>query len=136
MKLISKSFVTSSLGLAILLTAAAVMPVRAEALRATVPFGFEAAGVTLPAGEYQIRIDSQARQAIFVTPSGSAHRVFISSDSVKAENANAGMLKFYRSGDAWHLSEVKSPGTSLRHTLPSRGSQSTAGMPIAMIRVW
>ncbi len=135
MKFISKSFVTSSLGLAILLTAAAVMPARAEALRASVPFGFEAAGVALPAGDYQIRIDTQARQAIFVAPSGSSHRVFISSDSVKLANAGEGLLKFYRSGDAWHLSELKSPGTSVRHTLPTRELQSTAGLPIAMIRV-
>lgn len=136
MKFVPKSILTSSLRMAALFSLAVVLPANAEGLRASVPFGFEAAGIAMPAGEYQIRIDRQAHQATFLNSGGETHRVFIATDGVNPANAEAGMLKFYRTGDTWQLREMKSPGTATRHTLPSRRTNDTAGMPIAMIRVW
>jgi hypothetical protein len=92
--------------LAALLVAVSAYAQESSQLRVSMPFGFTAAGTTLPPGEYLLSIDQSLR---LVTLSGPQDSVIFPS-LPHGPSRQHESLQFLRSGDRWVLKEITVAG--------------------------
>jgi hypothetical protein len=105
-----KKHIVGIFGLAFLLAAASAHAQISETIQAKVPFPFVAAGRTMPAADYRVKITPDAGQIILTTPGRSAIMLSITNEHPGKESGKS-YLKFGHYGDNWVLEEVTYDGT-------------------------
>ena len=91
--------------LAFLLMAASAFGQSMRAIRANVPFSFEAAGRTWPAGDYKVQFDV-ATGAMTLTSYGIRPAIVFPISKDEAPQGTRTYLRFQRSGDTWILTQA------------------------------
>ena len=113
--------------LAVLLSAMAAHAQYQDQAKVNVPFAFNAAGRTLPAGEYRVKFDERAK---LVTLTGEEGTVALLSSYADAQSDPRTFLQFKRVGSQWVLQQVAISGTS-QH-LPDQASKKAMIEKVAM----
>jgi len=107
--------------LAVLFSAMAAHAQYQDRAKVNVPFPFNAAGKTLPAGEYRVKFDETAR---LVTLAGENGTVALLSSYADAQTDPRTFLQFKRVGGQWFLQQVAIEGTS-EHMQDQSGKKAT-----------
>ena len=97
--------IRSSVLLALLLMAASAFGQSTRAIRANVPFSFEAAGRTWPAGDYKVQFNV-ATGAMTLTSDGIRPAILFPVSEDETAQGTRTYLRFQRSGDTWILTET------------------------------
>ena len=95
--------------LAVLLSAMAAHAQYQDQAKVTVPFAFNAAGRTLPAGEYRVKFDETAK---LVTLTGENGTVSLLSSYADSQTDPRTFLQFKQVGGQWFLQQVAIEETS------------------------
>jgi len=104
--------------LAMILLAGSLSAQISGAVKATVPFGFTAGNISLPAGEYQIA-SSKHPGNLVLRGEGSSSGMFIGSNAVQANAvAQSTKLVFHRYGDRYFLYQLWVQGENRGSELP------------------
>src|SRR5215470_233860 len=113
--------------LAVLLSAMAAHAQYQDQAKVNVPFAFNAAGRTLPAGEYRVKFDERAK---LVTLAGEEGTVALLSSYADEQTDPRTFLQFKRVGSQWVLQQVAISGTS-QH-LPDKAGKKAMIEKVAM----
>jgi hypothetical protein len=97
-------------GLALLLVALSAFGQEMRTIRADVPFSFQAAGKTWPAGDYRVRFDPRLN-AIMLTSFGVNTLTAFTTKAADPGLVTRTYLRFHRYGETWLLREVSFDGT-------------------------
>lgn len=92
-------------------------------LKAHVPFDFEVAGKTLPAGEYSVKQISESGSSLIIQSTDGRANVIVLSNEVEANAkpaADQARLVFHRYGDQYFFETAWRPGGTGRMILESR----------------
>jgi hypothetical protein len=101
-----------------------------EMLVVNIPFDFVAGNMTLPAGEYSIKVTAPERTLLLIDRKDAAASAFMNTNPVvKTEMQTESKMIFNRYGDRYFLSEVWSAGNSRGRQL----SKSRREMEMAQI---
>ena len=85
----------------------AVITVRAQAIKATIPFEFEANGKTMPAGEYSVLKTTASSGGLFALRNIETHdSVLLSGRMPIADSEGPVKLVFDRAADSYYLTEL------------------------------
>jgi len=107
---VMKKHIATLFGFALLLAAASAHAQITETVQVKVPFPFVAAGRTMPAADYRVKITEDTGLITLSTPGRSAILLTIRNEHPGKESGNSS-LKFERYGDSWVLEEVTYDGT-------------------------
>jgi hypothetical protein len=105
-----KKHIAGLFGFALLLAAASAHAQITKTVQVTVPFPFVAAGRTMPAADYRIKITQDTGLIILTTPGRSAIMLSTRNEHPGKESGKS-YLKFEHYGDDWVLEEVTYDGT-------------------------
>ena len=101
-----------------------------EMLVVNIPFDFAAGNMTLPAGEYSIKVTAPERTLLLIDRKDAAASAFMNTNPVvKTEMQTESKMIFNRYGDRYFLSEVWTAGNSRGRQL----SKSRREMEMAQI---
>jgi hypothetical protein len=101
-----------------------------EMLVVNIPFDFVAGNMTLPAGEYSIKVTAPERTLLLIDRKDAAASAFMNTNPVvKTEMQTESKMIFNRYGDRYFLSEVWTAGNSRGRQL----SKSRREMEMAQI---
>jgi hypothetical protein len=101
-----------------------------EMLVVNIPFDFVAGNMTLPAGEYSIKVTAPERTLLLIDRKDAAASAFMNTNPVvKTEMQTESKMIFNRYGDRYSLSEVWTAGNSRGRQL----SKSRREMEMAQI---
>lgn len=105
-----KKHITTLFGFALLLAAASAHAQITETVHVTVPFPFVAAGRTMPAADYSVKITQDTGLIVLTTPGRSAI-VLSNRNEHPGKQSSESYLKFENYGNSWVLEEVTYDGT-------------------------
>ncbi len=88
------------------------LPLRAEKLKATVPFNFYMDKSAMPAGDYLIDVGTQGMVTIYNTQARRSALV-LTLPAERAASLTAGQLVFHRIGDEYFLNNVWLPNAAV-----------------------
>jgi len=97
--------IAMSIGLTALLGSAALIADPGDAV-AKIPFAFQAAGKTLPAGKYTIKRDERTSMAT-MRNDADGHSVILLTSPLQCKAGGAPKLLFNREGEGYQLSELR-----------------------------
>jgi len=106
--------------LTLLLAAGAYAQLPGAPLRANIPFDFNVRGMTLPAGEYEIRRITDQAEGLEVRNIHRSrdHTMFVTDPVEKGNIARHGEIIFHRYGDTYFLYEIWTAGMETGRELP------------------
>jgi hypothetical protein len=113
------------------------LPVRAESLAATVPFGFYMDKAAMPAGDYRVEIEPRGLVIVRNTTGRAAFTLTLP-DQRKADGPQKGLLVFHKIGGEYFLNQVWVPnsprGRQLRTSAREKEAYArTSGVVVASI---
>jgi hypothetical protein len=97
--------IAMTIGLTAMLGSAALFADPGDAV-ATVPFAFQAAGKTLPAGKYTIKRDERTSMTT-MRNDADGHSIILLTSALQCHAGAAPKLVFNRGGDGYELSELR-----------------------------
>ena len=97
--------IAMSIGLTAILGSASLIADPGDAV-ATVPFTFQAAGTTLPAGKYTIKRDERTSMTT-VRNEADGHSIIMLTSPLQCKAGGAPKLLFNREGEGYQLSELR-----------------------------
>ena len=104
-----EKFTKSVVGLALLMVAGSSFAQSMRVVKATVPFQFEAAGKTLPAGDYKVRYDITT-SAVTLTSSATRPATTLTTREEDPTSEARSYLRFERYGESWTLTQASFGG--------------------------
>jgi hypothetical protein len=98
----------------------------AESMRVEVPFAFQTAGATLPAGKYVVHV-KPGSPIVELTPAD-GRTVYLSTapSSTRGVRAGAGSITFRQYGEKYFLGDIRMPATPPVKAFPSRAEKEAA----------
>ena len=123
-----KKHLFTTMAIAMFITTVAVASAQAQnapTVSVTIPFGFEVAGKTLPAGDYQLRMEG-SRSTLKIQNHDTLRTTFVTiSPLQRTDIQNQSKLVFNRYGNQYFLSQVwiagRSSGEEVRQSSTERG---------------
>ena len=97
--------IAMTIGLTALLSSAALIADPGDAV-AKIPFAFQAAGKTLPAGTYIVKRDEGSSMTT-VRNAANGHAVILLTSTMACKSGDAPKLVFNRDGEGYELSQVR-----------------------------
>lgn len=102
-------FIRSVVGLALMVAAGSGFAQSMRVVKATVPFQFEAAGKTLPAGDYKVHYDVTT-SAVTLTSSVTRPATTLTTREGDPTSEARSYLRFERYGESWTLTQASFGG--------------------------
>lgn len=121
-----KTLYAIAMGFTLMLTAAA--NAQTINLKAQIPFKFIAGGVSLPAGEYDIRSMGNVRALSLHNTNSKDSSLVLSSSETSLKPSARSKLVFHRYGSKYFLSEVWVRGDSVGQRIPSASREKEIAM--------
>ncbi len=102
------------------------IPVHAEVVQATIPFGFHVGNLLLPAGDYRIDLKGPNGLILIRNIEGKPAALAVATPTGPAEKRDTPLVVFNKIGNEYFLNRLWLPGYSGSHSFPASAREKEA----------